>query len=82
MAYALTRTSRLKVGTTAAVLPGRHPVLVARQLATLARPGPPRPMLPVSGLKPARPAEQAAFSMPRKPESAVFAWEMLSNGAR
>ena len=41
MAYGLTRTSRLKVGTTVAVLPGRHPVLVAKQLATLARPGPP-----------------------------------------
>ena len=36
MAYALARTSRLKVGTGVAVLPGRHPVLVAKQLATLA----------------------------------------------
>ena len=31
-----------------------------------------RRVLPVFGLKPARPAEQAAFSMPRKSESAVF----------
>ena len=37
MTYALARTSRLKVGTGVAVLPGRHPVLVAKQLATLAR---------------------------------------------
>ena len=28
MAYALARTTRLKVGTSVAVLPGRHPVLV------------------------------------------------------
>ena len=52
----------------AAVLPGRHRVLVARRLATLAG----RRMLPVFGLKPARPAEQAAFSVPWKSESAVF----------
>jgi alkanesulfonate monooxygenase SsuD/methylene tetrahydromethanopterin reductase-like flavin-dependent oxidoreductase (luciferase family) len=36
MARAVARTSRLKVGTGVAMLPGRHPVLVARQLATLA----------------------------------------------
>ena len=30
MAYALSRTARLKVGTGVAVLPGRHPVLVAK----------------------------------------------------
>ena len=36
MAYALARTTRLKVGTSVAVLPGRHPVLVAKQLASLA----------------------------------------------
>ncbi|MDZ4232838.1 MAG: LLM class flavin-dependent oxidoreductase, partial [Dietzia sp.] len=31
MAYALARTRNLKVGTSVAVLPGRHPVLVAKQ---------------------------------------------------
>ena len=36
MAYALARTRRLKVGTSVVVLPGRHPVLVAKQLASLA----------------------------------------------
>src|SRR5258708_29128724 len=41
MARALARTSRLKLGTGIAVLPGRHPVLVARQLATPGRAGPP-----------------------------------------
>ncbi|HEY5354428.1 MAG TPA: LLM class flavin-dependent oxidoreductase, partial [Streptosporangiaceae bacterium] len=60
MTYALARTSRLKVGTGVAVLPGRHPVLVAKQLATLAGLAP-RRVLPVFGLKPARPAELAAF---------------------
>jgi alkanesulfonate monooxygenase SsuD/methylene tetrahydromethanopterin reductase-like flavin-dependent oxidoreductase (luciferase family) len=30
MTWALARTSRLKVGTGVAVLPGRHPVLVAK----------------------------------------------------
>ena len=60
MSYALARTQRLKVGTGVAVLPGRHPVLVAKQLASLAGLAP-RRVLPVFGLKPARPAELAAF---------------------
>ena len=48
MAYALARTTRLKVGTSVAVLPGRHPVLVAKQLASLAAVAPKR-VLPVFG---------------------------------
>ena len=52
MTYALARTARLKVGTGVAVLPGRHPVLVAKQLASLAGLAP-RRVLPVFGLKPA-----------------------------
>ena len=40
MAFALSRTRRLKAGSGISVLPGRHPVLVAKQLASLARPGP------------------------------------------
>lgn len=36
MGYALSRTARLKVGTGVAILPGRHPVLVAKQLVSLA----------------------------------------------
>ena len=54
MTYALARTSHLKVGTGVAVLPGRHPVLVAKQLTSLAGLAPGR-VLPVFGLKPARP---------------------------
>jgi probable F420-dependent oxidoreductase len=60
MTYALARTSRLKVGTGVAVLPGRHPVLVAKELATLAALAP-RRVLPVFGLRPARGPEAAAF---------------------
>ena len=71
MAHALARTSRLKVGTGVAVLPGRHPVLVATQLATLAGLSP-RRVLPVFGLKPARPAELAAFPVPPGRRAAVF----------
>jgi len=71
IAHALARTSRLKVGTGVAVLPGRHPVLVAKQLATLAGLAP-RRVLPVFGLKPARPAELAAFPIPGVSRSAVF----------
>ena len=60
MTYALARTSHLKVGTGVAVLPGRHPVLVAKQLTSLAGLAPGR-VLPVFGLRPARRGEVAAF---------------------
>ena len=52
MAFALSRTRRLKAGSGISVLPGRHPVLVAKQLATLAGPGARRRVLPVFGLQP------------------------------
>ena len=71
MSWALARTQRLKVGTGVAVLPGRHPVLVAKQLASLAGLAP-RRVLPVFGLKPARPAELAAFGVPAGRRAAVF----------
>ena len=71
MTYALARTARLKVGTGVAVLPGRHPVLVAKQLASLAGLAP-RRVLPVFGLEPARPAELAAFGVPPGRRAAVF----------
>lgn len=71
MAYALARTSRLKVGTSVAVLPGRHPVLVAKQLASLAAIAPKR-VLPVFGLRSAIPAEREAFVVPDGERAAVF----------
>jgi probable F420-dependent oxidoreductase len=70
-AFAVSRTSRLKVGTGVSVLPGRHPVLVAKQLASLARLAPGR-ILPVFGLQPARAAERAYFPVPAGRRAAVF----------
>lgn len=71
MAFALSRTTRLKVGTSVVVLPGRHPVLVAKQLASLAALAPKR-VLPVFGLRSALPAERAAFVVPDGRRAAVF----------
>ncbi|OBH05227.1 LLM class F420-dependent oxidoreductase [Mycobacterium sp. E2699] len=71
MAYALARTTRLKAGTSVAVLPGRHPVLVAKQLASLAAVAPKR-VLPVFGLRSAIPAEREVFVVPEGERAAVF----------
>lgn len=71
MAYALARTTRLKVGTSVAVLPGRHPVLVAKQLASLAAIAPKR-VLPVFGLRSAIPAEREIFVVPDGERASVF----------
>lgn len=71
MAHALARTSDLKVGTSVAVLPGRHPVLVAKQLASLAALAPKR-VLPVFGLRSAIPAEREIFVVPDGERAAVF----------
>ena len=71
MAFALSRTRRLKVGSGISVLPGRHPVLVAKQLASLAGLAP-RLVLPVFGLRPAQPAELALFPVPSGQRAAVF----------
>ena len=71
MAHAVSRTSQLKVGAGLSVLPGRHPVLVAKQLASLAGLAP-RRILPVFGLRPARPGELALFPVPAGRRGAVF----------
>lgn len=71
MAFALARTTRLKAGTSVAVLPGRHPVLVAKQLASLAAIAPKR-VLPVFGLRSAIPAEREVFVVPDGERAAVF----------
>jgi len=63
-------TTALKVGTGVAVLPGRSPILVAKQLASLARLAPKR-VLPVFGLSPARKAERVAFPVPEGKRGAV-----------
>lgn len=64
MAYTLSRTTRLKAGTSVAILPGRHPVLVAKQVASLAALAP-RRVLPAFGLHSALTAERDVFTVPR-----------------
>ena len=71
IAFALSRTTRLKAGSGISVLPGRHPVLVAKQLASLAGLAPGR-VLPVFGLQPAAPAERDLFPVPAGQRAAVF----------
>ena len=62
MGYVVARTRSVKVGTGVMVLPGRHPVHVAKQLASLSRLAP-RRVLPVFGLQAARPRERALFEV-------------------
>ena len=71
MTHALARTKRLKVGSGVMVLPGRHPVLVAKQVASLHALAPGR-VLPVFGLQPARSQERGAFPVPSGQRGAVF----------
>lgn len=71
MAYAIARTARLKVGTSVAILPGRHPVLVAKQLSSLSALAPGR-ILPVFGLRAALPAERPLFPAPEGRRAELF----------
>jgi probable F420-dependent oxidoreductase len=71
MTFALAKTTRLKAGSGISVLPGRHPVLVAKQLASLAGLAPGR-VLPVFGLQPALAAERVLFPAPPGQRGAVF----------
>jgi probable F420-dependent oxidoreductase len=71
MTFALAKTTRLKAGSGFSVLPGRHPVLVAKQLASLAGLAPER-VLPVFGLQPVLAAERALFPVPEGQRGAVF----------
>jgi probable F420-dependent oxidoreductase len=71
MAFAIARTTRLKVGTSVAILPGRHPVLVAKQLASLGALAPKR-ILPVFGLRAALPAERRLFPAPEGRRAELF----------
>jgi len=70
MGYVVARTRSVKVGTSVMVLPGRNPVHVAKQLASLARLAP-RRILPVFGLRSARVHERALFEVDG-PRAAVF----------
>ncbi|MCF2529295.1 TIGR03854 family LLM class F420-dependent oxidoreductase [Yinghuangia soli] len=63
MAFAAGRTARLKLGTGVSVLPGRNPVAVAKELATLADLAPGR-ILPAFGVQHARAFERPLFPVP------------------
>ena len=64
LAVAAGRTSKLKLGTSVQVLPGRNPVLVAKEWASLDRLSNGR-TLPAFGLGVADPREQQAFGVER-----------------
>jgi probable F420-dependent oxidoreductase len=71
MAFAAGRTQSLKFGTSVMVLPGRNPVLLAKELATLDRLSGGR-LLPAFGLGVADAHEQQAFGVAREERAAWF----------
>lgn len=71
LAFAAGRTSKLKLGTSVQVLPGRNPVVVAKEWASLDRLSGGR-ALPAFGLGVANPAEQQAFGVAREERAAWF----------
>ena len=71
LAFAAARTTRLKFGTSVMVLPGRNPVVLAKELATLDRLSDGR-LLPAFGLGVRDPAEQQAFGVARGERAAWF----------
>lgn len=71
MAYGAGRTTNLKFGTSVMVLPGRNPVVLAKELATLARMSSGR-LLPAFGLGAVDPLEQQAFGVTREERAAHF----------
>ncbi|MGH9211767.1 MAG: LLM class flavin-dependent oxidoreductase [Acidimicrobiales bacterium] len=71
LTWAAARTDRLKLGTAVTVLPGRNPVLLAKQLATLDRLSGGR-LLPAFGLGVASGKEQQAFGVARDERGSRF----------
>ena len=71
MAYGAGRTTRLKFGTSVMVLPGRNPVVLAKELATLATMSAGR-LLPAFGLGAVDPVEQQAFGVERGERASMF----------
>lgn len=76
MAYGAGRTTKLKFGMSVMVLPGRNPVVLAKELATLANMSGGR-LLPAFGLGAVDPVEQQAFGVQRSERAKLFD-EMLS----
>lgn len=71
MAYAAGRTTRLKLGMSVMVLPGRNPLLVAKALASLDRLSDGR-LLPAFGLGVVDAREQQAFGVAREERAPLF----------
>jgi probable F420-dependent oxidoreductase len=71
MAAAAARTKKLKVGTSVMVLPGRNPIVLAKELATIDRISQGR-LLPAFGLGAVDPQEQQAFGVERSSRGTIF----------
>jgi probable F420-dependent oxidoreductase len=71
LAVAAGRTTRLKLGTSVLVVPGRNPVVLAKELASLDRLSGGR-LLPGVGLGAAVPAEHRAFGVERTARAGLF----------
>jgi probable F420-dependent oxidoreductase len=71
MAFAAGRTAKLKLGMSVMVLPGRNPVLVAKELASLDVLSGGR-LLPAFGLGVADPKEHGAFQVAREDRAPMF----------
>lgn len=71
MSIAAARTDRLKFGTSVMVLPGRNPVVTAKEQATLDRLSGGR-LLPAFGLGAVNAAEHQAFGVRREDRASIF----------
>ncbi|WP_426573559.1 TIGR03619 family F420-dependent LLM class oxidoreductase [Aquihabitans sp. McL0605] len=71
LAFAAGRTRKLKLGTGVLVLPGRNPVVLAKEMASLDRLSGGR-FLPAVGLGAPTPVEHQAFGVDRKDRAAWF----------
>ncbi|HEY1118154.1 MAG TPA: TIGR03619 family F420-dependent LLM class oxidoreductase [Acidimicrobiales bacterium] len=71
LSFAAARTTRLKLGTSVMVLPGRNPMLLAKELASLDRLSSGR-LLPAFGLGQVDPGEQQAFGVERTERAKRF----------
>jgi probable F420-dependent oxidoreductase len=71
LAVAAGRTKKLKLGTSVLVVPGRNPVVLAKELASLDRLSGGR-LLPGVGIGAPVPAEHRAFGVERRERAALF----------
>jgi probable F420-dependent oxidoreductase len=71
LTYAAARTTKIKLGTSVSVLPGRSPALVAKEWATLDVLSGGR-ALPAFGLGIVHPVEQQAFGVERGDRASIF----------